>query len=168
MQRLEVSGVVWPLKWPLGIKWLRKLEMGKLEEKVCQSQKIVFNLSYIKCRFVVISMYTSTMYNVQWYWHTQIFACSLPSHEEKQFAECSQNVTNASQQQILTVNMINERIIISQTRKNVLSLKHFQIIRWFIHSIGMCRIRRFLAVLRSFFYSSLLCIYIICWSQKYF
>ena len=27
----------------------------------------------------------------------------------------------------------------------------------FIHSIGMCRMRRFLAVLRSFFYSSLLC-----------
>jgi len=27
----------------------------------------------------------------------------------------------------------------------------------FIHAIGMCRIRRFLAVLRSFFHSSLLC-----------
>jgi len=27
----------------------------------------------------------------------------------------------------------------------------------FIHSVGMCRIRRFLAVLRSFFHSSLLC-----------
>ena len=27
----------------------------------------------------------------------------------------------------------------------------------FIHSIGMCRIRQFLAVLRSFFHSSLLC-----------
>jgi len=27
----------------------------------------------------------------------------------------------------------------------------------FIHSIGMCRMRRFLAVLRSFFHSSLLC-----------
>jgi len=27
----------------------------------------------------------------------------------------------------------------------------------FIHSIGMCRIRRFLAILRSFFHSSLLC-----------
>jgi len=27
----------------------------------------------------------------------------------------------------------------------------------FIHSIGMCRIRRFLAVLRSFFHFSLLC-----------
>jgi len=27
----------------------------------------------------------------------------------------------------------------------------------FIHSIGMCRMRRFLAILRSFFHSSLLC-----------
>jgi hypothetical protein len=34
MQRLEVSGAVRPLKWPLGVKWLRevhnvRLRMGK-------------------------------------------------------------------------------------------------------------------------------------------
>jgi len=41
--------------------------MGKPEDKMCQSQKIVFNLSYIKCHFAIVSMYkyTRTMYNVQ-------------------------------------------------------------------------------------------------------
>jgi len=52
------------------------------------------------------------------------------SHEKNHFAEYSHSVTNASEQQVLTVKMIKERIIISQTRKHVMSLKHFQIICW--------------------------------------
>ena len=40
-------------------------------------------------------------------------------------------------------------------RNSVVKMKLF--IHSFIHSVGMCRIRRYLAVLRSFFHSSLLC-----------
>ena len=39
-------------------------------------------------------------------------------------------------------------------------MAHTSVVHSFIHSIGMCRMRRFLAVLRSFFHSSLL--YIFC------
>jgi hypothetical protein len=51
MQRLEVSGAVRPLKWPLGVKWLRTEKLGRLGTV----QALQFSCH---CRFR--QLYTST------------------------------------------------------------------------------------------------------------
>ena len=51
--------------------------------------------------------------------------------------------------------LIADRYIHYSYRNSVCSLRPKRNI--FIHSIGVCRMRRFLAVLRTFFHSSLLC-----------
>jgi hypothetical protein len=43
MQRLEVSGAVRPLKWPLGVKWLR-FEFCVFFSSVCSAYLIHFKL----------------------------------------------------------------------------------------------------------------------------
>jgi len=47
-------------------------------------------------------------------------------------------------------------ILILHLLPTIYNLRNRQFIHWFIHSIGMCRMRCFLAVLRSFFHFSLL------------
>jgi hypothetical protein len=48
MQRLEVSGAVRPLKWPLGVKWLRK---WSITGTAGRTRHIVYNF-YIISRAV--------------------------------------------------------------------------------------------------------------------
>ena len=51
----------------------------------------------------------------------------------------------------------HETAILTAPQLGVPSIFCFFISKRFIHSIGMCKMRQFLAVLRSFFHSSLLC-----------
>jgi hypothetical protein len=49
MQRLEVSGAVRPLKWPLGVKWLRWWYPGRWNGRDKKTHKSKGNVCKIKC-----------------------------------------------------------------------------------------------------------------------
>ena len=95
-----------------------------------------------------------------YYAHTSLHARSTTREHATLF---SKSVCLLRPQRIMQISMCKETKIRSNRKVNcVTKLIIFasierQILHSFIHSIGKCRMRQSLAVLRSFFHSSLLC-----------
>ena len=66
MQHLEVSGAVRPLKWPLGVKWLKALKTFKTLRHVSISYEIILKEFFISLLRLLSLKFTKNVKDPLW------------------------------------------------------------------------------------------------------